>query len=118
MGLMTTKTEILNNCGWPDKPFKFVDEPGEHNPCYAVMPDGACLVFNHHDSGKVDINRANFIIDACNTALDILQPDKMTKDEAIKFLETHASWLSKEWSLTPEGREYHKQFLKAIEGLK
>lgn len=57
-------------CDWPaDKPFRFLDEPGEHDPCYVVMPDGAMLPLNHHATPGVDIARAHFIINACNAAL-------------------------------------------------
>ena len=56
-------------CDWPNEPFKFHDEPGEHDPCYVVMPGGAMLSLNHHASEGVDIARAKFIVAACNAAL-------------------------------------------------
>lgn len=57
------------DCDWPDAPFTFLDEPGEHDPCYVVMPGGAMLSLNHHATPGVDIARAKFIVDACNAAL-------------------------------------------------
>jgi hypothetical protein len=57
-------------CDWPsDQNFTFRDDPGEHDPCYVVMPGGATLVVNHHAGEGVDIARAKFIVDACNAAL-------------------------------------------------
>lgn len=56
---------------WPsEKLFSFVDDPGEHDPCYVVMPDGAMLPLNHHATPGVDIARARFIVAACNAALE------------------------------------------------
>lgn len=56
---------------WPaDGRFTFADDPGEHDPCYVVMPGGAMLPVNHHAGEGVDIARARFIVDACNAALD------------------------------------------------
>src|SRR6185312_8772543 len=57
-------------CDWPvSASFTFYDDPGEHDPCYVVMPGGAMLPLNHHAGEGVDIARAKFIIDACNEAL-------------------------------------------------
>lgn len=54
-------------CDWPEGvPFRFHDEPGEHDPCYVVMPDGASLPLNHHAGEGFDIARAKFIVAACN----------------------------------------------------
>jgi hypothetical protein len=53
-------------CAWPDKPFTVRDEPGEHDPCWLVMPDGASLAFVHHATNGVDQARAQFVADACN----------------------------------------------------
>lgn len=62
--------EALKACDWPsDRQFTFHDEPGDHDPCYVVMPDGASLPLNHHAGEGVDIARAKFIIAACNAAL-------------------------------------------------
>jgi hypothetical protein len=59
-----------HRCDWPeDGQFTFRDDPGEHDPCYVVMPDGAMLALNHHAGEGVDTARARFIIDACNAAL-------------------------------------------------
>ena len=69
---MTAKPSAgeLADCDWPvDKPFTFYDEPGEHDPCYVVMPGGAMLPLNHHAGPGVDIARARFIVKACNAAL-------------------------------------------------
>ena len=60
------------DCDWPNEPFKFLDDPGEHDPCYVVMPGGAMLSLNHHAAPGVDIARAKFIVDACNM---VLSPD-------------------------------------------
>jgi len=38
----------------------------------------------------------------------------MEREEAIEFFQAHASWLKKQWSMTPEGREYEQKFLSAI----
>jgi hypothetical protein len=65
-------------CDWPKGEFTFRDEPGEHDPCYIVMPGGAMLVVNHHAAEGVDIARAKFIIDACNAALQAAWDDDET----------------------------------------
>lgn len=58
-------------CDWPaGEAFGFHDDPGEHDPCYVVMPGGAMLVFNHHAGPGVDISRARFVQAACNVALN------------------------------------------------
>lgn len=55
---------------WPEgERFSFFDEPGEHDPCYVVMPGGAMLPFNYEANPHLDIARAKFIIEACNAAL-------------------------------------------------
>lgn len=55
---------------WPEGvPFAFADEPGEHDPCYVVMPGGAMLALNHHAAPGVDVARAKWIVAACNAAL-------------------------------------------------
>ncbi len=60
------------NFDWPaDGRFSFRDEPGEHDPCYVVMPCGAMLAVNHHATPGVDIARAKFIVAACNAALSL-----------------------------------------------
>lgn len=61
--------DIRKTCDWPGGEFSFLDEPGEHDPCYVVMPGGAMLALNHHATSGVDIARAQFIIDACNEKL-------------------------------------------------
>ena len=50
-------------------PFSFHDEPGEHDPCYVVMPGGMTLPLNHDARPGVDIARAKWIIKLCNIAL-------------------------------------------------
>jgi hypothetical protein len=42
----------------------------------------------------------------------------MTKEEAIKFFKDHAAWFNDTWSMSPEGKEYLKKFLAAIEAVK
>lgn len=84
---------MTNGCDWPDRPFTFHDEPGEHDPCYVVMPDGAMLPLNHHAGEGVDIARAKFIVAACNAALaDGLPPSPM----AIEVIVTEA--MQDRWS--------------------
>lgn len=56
------------DCYWPNEEFGFYDNPGEHDPCYVVMPGGAMLALNHHAGEGVDIARAKFIVAACNAA--------------------------------------------------
>lgn len=59
----------LEACRWPaGMAFGFHDEPGEHDPCYVIMPDGAMLPFNHHAEPGVDVARARFVQAACNAA--------------------------------------------------
>lgn len=61
---------MLEKFDWPaNKPFEFKDEPGEHDPCYVIMPDGAMLPLCHHNKNGVDQARAKFIVDACNEKL-------------------------------------------------
>lgn len=63
--------EVREACNFPPgERFSFHDEPGEHDPCYVVMPGGASLELNHDAGEGVDIARAKFIIAACNAALD------------------------------------------------
>lgn len=64
-----TPPDVRTECDWPSGEFWFKDEPGEHDPCYVVMPGGAMLPINHHAGPGVDIARAKFIIAACNRAL-------------------------------------------------
>lgn len=61
--------ETIERCDWPAAPFTFHNEPGEHDPCYVVVPGGAMLSLNHHAGEGVDIARAKFIVAACNAAL-------------------------------------------------
>ncbi len=63
--------ETKSALDWPrDQRFSFVDSPGEHDPCYVVMPGGAMIALNHDASPGVDIARAKFIVDACNAAIE------------------------------------------------
>jgi len=56
---------------WPKSArFEFEDEPGEHDPCWLILPGGEKLALNHHATNGVDQARAKFIADACNSALD------------------------------------------------
>lgn len=55
---------------WPaNGRFRIKDGPGEHDPCWLVMPGGEMLALNHHAINGVDQARAQFIADACNAAL-------------------------------------------------
>jgi hypothetical protein len=64
------REDDLASLDWPiGKLFTVVDEPGEHDPCWLVMPDGVMLNFSHHAINGVDQARAKFIRDACNVAL-------------------------------------------------
>lgn len=57
-------------CDWPDEPFTVKDEPGEHDPCWLVMPgNSGMLAFVHHAINGVDQARAQFVADACNAYL-------------------------------------------------
>lgn len=68
--ISTELVEAMARADWPiTGRFRFYDEPGEHDPCYVIMPDGAMLVFNHHAGQGVDIARAEFVMNACNAAL-------------------------------------------------
>lgn len=58
--------ELREKCAWTEAPFGFVDEPGEHDPCYLIMPGGAMLSFCHHATNGVDQARAQWIQRACN----------------------------------------------------
>lgn len=61
---------MLEKFDWPEgKPFQFKDEPGEHDPCYVIMPDGAMLSLCHHAQNGIDQARAQFIVSACNEKL-------------------------------------------------
>lgn len=64
---------VLRASDWPNKDFQFSDEPGEHDPCYVIMPDRAMLELNHHNGLGVDVARARFIIEACNEKLQHLR---------------------------------------------
>lgn len=64
--------EILKSCDWPVAPFRFLDEAGEHDPCYVIMPGGSMLSLCHHATNGVDQARAQFIVDACNEKLQRL----------------------------------------------
>jgi hypothetical protein len=60
-----------DGCDWPPGvAFGFHDDPGEHDPCYVIMPGGAMLEFNHSATPGVDIARASFVQAACNLALE------------------------------------------------
>lgn len=68
---------------WPaGVEFTFSDSPGEHDPCFVVMPGGSALSVNHHAKPGVDIARAKFIIAACNAALRATPADD---GEMIRF---------------------------------
>lgn len=71
---MSIVEKMARDCDWPSgRLFTFMDDPGEHNPCYVVMPDGACIALNHHARPGVDIARAKFIIAACNAATGLTE---------------------------------------------
>ncbi len=66
--------EPKGDLSWPEgELFTFHDDPGEHAPCYVVMPGGQAIPLNHDARNGVDQARAKFIVDACNAALS--QPD-------------------------------------------
>ena len=67
----------LSALGWPvGVPFTFYDSPGEHDPCFVVMPGGCSLPLNHCGTAEMDIARAKFIINACNAALEKVGADE------------------------------------------
>lgn len=62
---------IFKECDWPaGQPFRFMDDPDEHKPCYVIMPDRSVLPLAHHAKNGIDQARAKFIVDACNAALN------------------------------------------------
>lgn len=62
-------------CDWPRTgKFTLLDSPGEHDPCYVVMPDGAMIALNHHAGVGVDVARAKFIVSACNAFIAAANP--------------------------------------------
>lgn len=65
----------------PNELFFFADSPGEHDPCFVVMPGRCSLPLNHHNTPGVDIARAKFIIDACNAALSLLHDNGRDKGD-------------------------------------
>lgn len=78
------KADLLA-CDWQEGALFWVnDEPGEHDPCYLVMPCGGMLAFNHHAVNGVDQARAKFIADCCNQVLNpIQQPRAEVTDEMV-----------------------------------
>lgn len=83
-GCPSCAQELLEACDWPKMySFKFVDMPGEHDPCYVCMPDGAMLALNHDDRPGVDVARAKFIVDACNAARSGIRKTLFEKLNAI-----------------------------------
>jgi hypothetical protein len=73
--------DLVELLGWPEgAQFTFMDEPGEHDPCYVVLPNGAMLALNHDCREGVDIARAHWIVGACNARLAAL-------DEAARMRE-------------------------------
>lgn len=64
---MATLSRIAD---WPiGGSFTYLDEPGDHDPCYVIMPGGSMLPFAHHASELADCARALFVMRACNAAL-------------------------------------------------
>lgn len=95
------------NTDWPvGKLFSFADEPGGHDPCYVVMPDGCMLPVNHHAGEGVDIARAKFIVAACNAALAVPAPTgaEPAADNASRYHLT-------EPTVTINGRTFGKGWL-------
>jgi hypothetical protein len=70
--------DVLKRCDWPVSPFQFKDEPGEHDPCYIIMPGGAVIPLAHHALNGVDQARAQFIVEACNEKLARLSLQPVT----------------------------------------
>lgn len=81
---------------WREARFTFYDSPGEHDPCFIVMPGGNTLPLNHHATPGVDIARAKWIIDACNARLPWVI-DSWRQEEA--------GWKAREKDLEAESRE-------------
>lgn len=78
---MPALDDLRHTCDWPKDKFRFKDDPGEHDPCYVIMPGGATLPVNHHAGVGVDIARASFIVNACNVAFLILENAESRKDD-------------------------------------
>jgi len=66
----------LMACDWQEGAlFGVRDEPGEHDPCYLILPSNELIPFVHHAINGVDQARARFIADCCNQVLSpIKQP--------------------------------------------
>jgi len=61
-------------CDWQEGAlFGVHDEPGEHDPCYLVLPSNEMIPFVHHAVNGVDQARAQFIADCCNQVLSPIQ---------------------------------------------
>lgn len=107
-------------CDWPNGWFTFHDDPGEHDPCYVVMPGGASLPLNHHNGEGVDIARAKFIIAACNAALsDSRAPNCGNSDGKLEAAANHLELCARLQgeSGRPEGdgnASIHRQHARAI----
>ena len=52
-----------------------------------------------------------------NSMLGISATRIPDKDETKEFLVSHLQWLSENWSLSPEGREYNAKFKKALDSI-
>lgn len=68
------------------------DEPGEHDPCFLVMPSGGMIPFVTHATNGVDQARCKFIAMACNGELQIIDErdsyhDRL--DELAAAVESH-----------------------------
>ncbi|MCR5875113.1 hypothetical protein LRS10_13525 [Phenylobacterium sp. J426] len=94
----------VKGCEWPEgAPFGFHDEPGEHDPCYVVMPNGAMIPLNHDCREGVDIARAKWIVAACNAQLDrarlherqrIIEAQRESPEDRAEFDDRQAAYRS------------------------
>lgn len=79
-------------CDWPaGRPFSFYDDPGAHDPCYVVMPDGAMMALNHHARPGVDVTRAEWIVAACNARLAAASASPDLNKAAQELVEARCS---------------------------
>ena len=62
--------QLRQQLAWPAGVFRVQDEPGEHDPCYLICPDGLMIEFNAHAINGTDQRRAQWIADTLNARLN------------------------------------------------
>lgn len=66
--------DIRRACQWPTGFFSVRDMPGDHEPTYLVLPDGALVSVSYHGDPAVNPAQCEFIAKACNAALSTSLP--------------------------------------------